>query len=73
MCIRDRSWTTLDVGYTYSGFKGLDLRLQVANLLDKAAPYYPGTNTSETVYLGHRAQLHNGYGRYFTLSANYKF
>jgi iron complex outermembrane receptor protein len=67
------SWTTLDVGYTYSGFKGLDLRLQVANLLDKAAPYYPGTNTSETVYLGHRAQLHNGYGRYFTLSANYKF
>ena len=52
----------MDVGYTYSGFKGLDLRVQVANLLDKMVPYYPGTNTSETVKLGRRVALHNGYG-----------
>lgn len=50
------------MGYTYSGFKGLDLRVQVANLLDKMVPYYPGTNTSETVKLGRRVALHNGYG-----------
>lgn len=67
------SWTTLDVGYYYTGVKNLTVGLHVANILDTRAPYYPGTNASTTVLDGYSAGLHNPYGRYFTLSASYIF
>lgn len=66
-------WETVDIGYTYRGIKNLTLGLNIANIFDKKAPYYPGSNTGATVALGHNSALHNNLGRYFTLSANYKF
>jgi iron complex outermembrane recepter protein len=67
------SWETFDVGYTYTGFKDLRIGLNVTNVLDQKAPYYPGTNTSTTVVQGYNAGLHSNTGRYFTLSLNYTF
>ncbi|MBC7414381.1 MAG: TonB-dependent receptor [Herminiimonas sp.] len=67
------TWTTIDVGYNYSGIKNMTIGFNIANLFDKRAPYYPGANTSTTVIDGYNAGLHNDTGRYFTLRANYKF
>lgn len=67
------AWTTFDAGYTYTGFKDLRLGLNIANVFDKKAPYYPGSNTSTTVVQGYNASLHSNTGRYFTVSANYTF
>ena len=66
---RMSSWTTLDAGYTYSGIKNLTLSLNVANLTDEAAPYAPNAVISQ----GYNSGLHNNTGRYWSLSANYKF
>lgn len=67
------SWSTFDLGYYYKGIKSLTLGMHVANVFDRKAPYYPGTNTSTTVLDGYNAGLHNNVGRYFTFSANYVF
>ncbi|XHS79454.1 TonB-dependent receptor domain-containing protein [Burkholderiaceae bacterium UC74_6] len=66
-CSMDR-WVTLDAGYTYTGIKDLTLSLNISNILDKKAPYDPTGGQ-----LGYNAGLHNPYGRYFTVSAGYKF
>ncbi|MES2106001.1 MAG: TonB-dependent receptor [Pseudomonadota bacterium] len=62
------SWTTVDLGYRYTGIKNLTLGLAIANLFDTKAPYDP-----RAYVLGYNDSLHNNTGRYFTLSANYKF
>lgn len=62
------SWTTVGAGYSYNGFKNLSLNFNIRNLLDKKAPYDPGYATT-----GYNSDLHNGYGRYFSVSARYKF
>ncbi|MES2069715.1 MAG: TonB-dependent receptor [Pseudomonadota bacterium] len=62
------SWTTVDVGYRYTGIKNLTLGISIANLFDIKAPYDPRYNV-----LGYNENLHNNTGRYFTFSANYKF
>jgi iron complex outermembrane recepter protein len=67
------AWETFDVGYTYTGIKGLRVGLNILNVFDTRAPYYPGTNTSTTVTQGHNAGLHNNTGRYLTLSLGYEF
>lgn len=61
-------WTTVGLGYTYTGFKNVGLSLNIANIFDSKAPYDPGFVTA-----GYNTGLHNNRGRYFTLSANYKF
>jgi iron complex outermembrane receptor protein len=61
-------WVTFDVGYTYTGFKNLSLSLNIQNFTDEQAPYDPTAGQ-----LGYNAGLHNPYGRYFTVSASYKF
>ncbi|WP_395007644.1 TonB-dependent receptor [Undibacterium sp.] len=61
-------WTTVGLGYTYTGFKNLGLSINIANIFDSKAPYDPAFVTS-----GYNTGLHNNRGRYFTLSANYKF
>ena len=61
-------WTTISVGYTYSGFKNLTLSASIANLFDSKAPYDPGNTTD-----GYNTGLHNNYGRYFTIGARYTF
>jgi iron complex outermembrane receptor protein len=62
------NWMTFDVGYTYTGFKDLTLSLNIQNFTNEKAPYDPAAT-----YLGYNTGLHNPYGRYFTVSASYKF
>lgn len=66
------SWTTIDVGYTYTGFKDLTLGLNIANIMDTKAPYYP-TTTLATIAQGYNSTLHNNTGRYFRVTAKYTF
>jgi iron complex outermembrane receptor protein len=61
-------WTTANVSYSYTGFKNWTLTGSVRNLFDFAAPYDPAYGTE-----GFNTQLHNAMGRYFRLSASYKF
>jgi outer membrane receptor protein involved in Fe transport len=63
-----KSWTTVGVAYSYTGIKDLTLSFNIKNLFDIAAPYDPRYPLE-----GFNPQLHNGQGRYFKLSANYKF
>ncbi|MFZ4877582.1 TonB-dependent receptor plug domain-containing protein [Janthinobacterium sp. Mn2066] len=62
------SWTTIGLGYTYTGFKNLSLAVNIQNLFDRAAPYDPGYST-----VGYNEGLHNNYGRYFNFNARYTF
>ncbi|GGC84515.1 TonB-dependent receptor plug domain-containing protein [Undibacterium terreum] len=62
------TWTTFDLGYRYTGIKNLTLGLSIANLFDTKAPYDPRYYAN-----GYNDSLHNNTGRYFTVSANYKF
>ncbi len=62
------SWTTIDVAYSYTGFKNLTLGLNIQNLFNSSAPYDPSYGTA-----GYNTGIHNPYGRYFTVKANYKF
>jgi iron complex outermembrane receptor protein len=64
-------WTTVSVGYTYTGFKNLSLSLNIANIFDSKAPYDPGSVSATSQ--GYNTGLHNNYGRYFTIGARYTF
>ena len=61
-------WTTFNVAYSYSGFKNWTLSANIKNIFDTAAPYDPRYPTE-----GFNTQLHNAMGRYFRVSASYKF
>ncbi|MFC0252661.1 TonB-dependent receptor domain-containing protein [Massilia consociata] len=61
-------WTTFNVAYAYTGFKNWTLSANIKNLFDTAAPYDPRYSTE-----GFNTQLHNAMGRYFRVSASYKF
>lgn len=63
-----KSFTTVDAGYTYTGFKDLTLNLSVQNIFDTKQPYNPSTGTT-----GFNSALSNGAGRYWRLTAGYKF
>jgi iron complex outermembrane receptor protein len=65
---RIKPWTTVDLHFGYTGVKNLELRFSVRNIEDKAAPLDPNNTT-----LGFNPSFHNPYGRYFTISATYKF
>ncbi|NDD01711.1 MAG: TonB-dependent receptor [Betaproteobacteria bacterium] len=67
------SWKTFDVGYMYNGIKNLQLGLNISNVFDKPAPYYPGSNTSTTVQQGYSSGLYTNTGRYSRLTAKYIF
>jgi iron complex outermembrane receptor protein len=61
-------WLTFGAAYSYTGFKNWTLSANVKNLFDTKAPYDP-----RDAVLGFDSQLHNGMGRYFRLTASYKF
>jgi iron complex outermembrane receptor protein len=61
-------WLTFGAAYSYTGFKNWTLSANIKNLFDTKAPYDP-----REASLGFDSQLHNGMGRYFRLSASYKF
>ena len=62
------SLTTVGASYAYNGIKNMTLSLNIRNLFDTKAPYDPRYPTT-----GFNTQLHTGEGRYFSVSANYKF
>ncbi|MBK9623961.1 MAG: TonB-dependent receptor [Rhodocyclaceae bacterium] len=66
------AWATYDLGYQYKGIKNLTLGIQVSNILDTKAPYTPTTDAT-TIAEGYDPGLHDNRGRYFLLSAGYKF
>jgi iron complex outermembrane receptor protein len=59
---------TFGAAYSYTGFKNWTLSANVRNLFDTKAPYDP-----REAVTGFNSQLHNGMGRYFRLTASYKF
>ena len=61
-------WATMHLAYSYTGFKNWTISANIRNLLDKAAPYDPDYPEE-----GFNSQLHNAQGRYFRLTASYKF
>ena len=63
-----KEWVTVNLGYTYTGFKNWTLSGNIQNLFDSKAPYDPLSTAS-----GFNEDLHNPYGRYFNLSARYTF
>ena len=65
-------YVTLDVGYMYTGFKNLNLGINISNLLDKLAPYYPSTSAA-TIQQGYYSSLYTNTGRYTRLTAKYTF
>jgi iron complex outermembrane receptor protein len=65
-----KEWVTFGLGYTYTGFQHWTLSANIQNLFDEKAPYDP-TQTSPLT--GYNDGLHNAYGRYFNVSASYRF
>jgi iron complex outermembrane receptor protein len=61
-------WLTFGAAYSYTGFKNWTLSANVKNIFDTKAPYDPRETTA-----GFNSQLHNAMGRYFRLTASYKF
>ena len=66
---KTKPWTTFDIGYTYTGIKDLRLGVSITNFTDEAAPYAPNATVSQ----GYNSGLHSNTGRYFSVSASYKF
>ncbi|MFZ6871392.1 TonB-dependent receptor plug domain-containing protein [Undibacterium sp. Di27W] len=64
------SWTTVDLGYTYKGFKDVTLGFKVLNAFDSKAPYDPSSSYTTA---GYNDSLHNAYGRAFSLNLGYVF
>jgi iron complex outermembrane receptor protein len=68
------SWTTFNLNYAYSGFKNTIINFNIQNIFDTPAPYDPNVSSSVAATgVGFNTNLHNGFGRYFKLSLNYKF
>jgi iron complex outermembrane receptor protein len=66
------SWTTYDMNYAYTGIKDLTISVNIQNVFDTPAPYYP-TTTASTIAAGTNTALFNNTGRYFRIAASYKF
>ncbi len=67
------AWTTFDIGYSYRGIKDLTLSVNVSNFTDEAAPYTPFAQTSTSIAQGYNSGMYSNTGRYFSISASYKF
>jgi iron complex outermembrane receptor protein len=63
-----RSWTTIDVGTSYTGFKGFTLAAVVRNVENRRAPYDPNQTT-----LGFNPSYHNPLGANANVSVTYRF
>jgi iron complex outermembrane receptor protein len=71
LCRRLPSFTTINLGGSYKGFLGMkDLKLGFAiqNAFDRKPPFNPYTSS-----LGFYQPLHNVMGRFFQISAEYRF
>jgi iron complex outermembrane receptor protein len=70
LCNGIASFTTVDFGASYKGlfgYKNLKLSLAIQNVFDRKPPFAPYDG------LGFYQPLHNAMGRYFQVSAEYRF
>jgi iron complex outermembrane receptor protein len=71
LCGDIASFTTFNLGGSYSGlYKNLKLSFAVRNLLDRMPPFAPSPTSAQAVAA---SSLHSVVGRYFMLTAEYKF
>lgn len=66
------SFTEVDFGGQYMGLKSLTLNAGIKNLFDRMPPYSKMGSTNQYGALGY-STTHNLRGRFFYMSANYKF
>ncbi|MBC3871595.1 TonB-dependent receptor [Undibacterium oligocarboniphilum] len=65
------SFTTFNVGGSYSGlYKNLKLSFAIRNIFDRMPPFAPSPTSAQAVAA---SSLHSTVGRYFMLTADYKF
>ncbi|GGX51282.1 TonB-dependent receptor [Undibacterium squillarum] len=65
------SFTTVNLGGSYSGLmKNLKLSFAIRNLFDTMPPFAPSATSAQAVAA---SSLHSTVGRYFMLTADYKF
>jgi iron complex outermembrane receptor protein len=71
LCGNIGSFTTVNLGGSYSGLmKNLKLSFAIRNLFDTMPPFAPSATSSQAVAA---SSLHSTVGRYFMLTADYKF
>lgn len=68
LCRDIASFTTVNIGGSYRGFKNVILSGAVKNAFDRKPPFFPYTNGRN-----YYAPLHDSMGRYFQASAVYTF
>ncbi|MBJ7313193.1 TonB-dependent receptor [Rugamonas sp. CCM 8940] len=67
LCSGIASFTTFNLGASYTGFKDLKLSLAVQNAFDRKPPFTPGRTGN------YNATLHSAMGRYIQVTADYQF
>lgn len=67
LCTGIPSFTVVNLGGSYSGFKNTKLSFAIQNAFDRKPPFHP--NGTANYY----APLHSAMGRYFQLTAEYSF
>ena len=67
LCTGIASFTVVNLGGSYSGFKNTKLSFAIQNAFDRKPPFHP--NDGANYY----APLHSAMGRYFQLTADYSF
>ena len=67
LCKGIPSFTVVNLGGSYSGFKNTKLSFAIQNAFDRKPPFHP--NDSANYY----SPLHSAMGRYFQITADYSF
>ena len=67
LCTGIPSFTVVNLGGSYSGFKNTKLSFAIQNAFDRKPPFHP--NGTANFY----APLHSAMGRYFQVTADYSF
>ncbi|MYM36206.1 TonB-dependent receptor [Duganella sp. FT94W] len=67
LCTGIPSFTVVNLGGSYSGFKNTTLKFAIQNAFDRKPPFHP--NGSANYY----SSMHSAMGRYFQITAEYAF
>ena len=67
LCTGIPSFTVVNLGGSYSGFKNTKLSFAIQNAFDRKPPFHPNDGAN------YFAPLHSAMGRYFQLTADYSF
>jgi iron complex outermembrane recepter protein len=69
LCNGIPSFTTINIGGSYKGFKDWKISAAIQNVLNTTPPFVPYTTRG----IGYYAPLHDATGRYLQLTAEYRF